>query len=370
MTFPMGERASDALRWGSAFAVVALVYGTCAWLLLRQNRSELDSSGLTVMLDLPKLPDLPIAPNDRASVPVREAGQNNAGAPGELASTNSLQVENDRLANLAGDANGGGKMKDERPAGTDKVDVATAEQPVRPEMPLKAEMPAETGGAAKPLSAARPTTAPDGNPADFLARMPIDTSITVYQWRSPNSSKGTKQSRGLVEFNIANELKQLLQKRPLNRPVSIAALPANHEHGNAAGHQSGPASAADATPERNAIGILIDHRANPQSGLSQGDAPRQPVNTLGRSAPGPLGIAIARTGEYAHLSEVTRAESHSVQGPNRGSLLPATAFASIGGPRINGNGITHPGFMTGTLGRPTNTFAGGLNGTDFHARHP
>ena len=370
VSFPIGsipEKATDALRWGTAFAVVASVYGVGAWLLLRQNPSGSDPGGW-VVLDLPRMPEFPLAPGERGAFPA--SGVSERGAPSEALDAGARAAQNERTANL-GEAGRGTEIDNERPAGPDGIKPAGRDQPSSdPATPEKGEPPAATGGSTHPVLAARPSTARDGGVADLLAKMPIDTRITVYQARPFSTLKGVgppKQLLGVRQLNVQNELKQL-QERLFKRPVSIAAVAPNHV--SSAGHAPIPSPSGAGAAERNAIGILVEHHATSEPAVLPGQSRQATAaSASGPLASGPLGIPVA-VARPSSAREAATGDAHAMQGANHGSSGPvtATAAASAG---INGTGMTRAaGSMTAFVGGPTRTSAGIINGTSFRARVP
>jgi hypothetical protein len=319
--------------------------------------------------------------------------------------------------------NEGGAAADPRLAAIETAGKTAADQSGRApqsETASKTEGPGDSGGGANPSAAphnaVRPdnTVAPAGGAPQSIARDPIDTRITVNQGRPPlRNTKGLRPFREVALPNAPQDLKSLkalkdLKEHPFKNAIPGAgtAIPGagsapNNDHHNAqaASHSQGSPAGADGAPLRNAIGAVIEnHHAQPRGApgvagnahfalgtpsggmqASGGLAGGMQVSAGPASGTLPAGASAgAPVGALAIGGAVNRSETSLSAGAGHSSPMqigdhdPAThsgIAASIGGPAINGTGMSHPPSGTGMIGGPAKV-AGVLNGTAFHPRHP
>jgi hypothetical protein len=246
------------------------------------------------------------------------------------------------------------------------------------------EAAADSGGAGRAVAPPR-AAAPEGAAAPSIARAPIDTSITVNQGRLPlRSAHGGPTFRAVASLHLGLAPPLAASRDPKSpfagKPNPIAASALALSHGHAQDQAQRLVVAPDGGLPRNAIGVVIDQRANAaHPGASVGlhafpDATTA-MHPTGHAAgehgaattPAgvPLAAANAKPGE---ASASTNAASPLQAGhPDQG--LRGSQIASIGGPNINGSTM-RPASGTGAIGGPAKVTAGALNGSSFRTRYP
>jgi hypothetical protein len=416
LTFLKSERAIDYLRWIVAFVAVVSTYGVAAWLVLRPTGWQLDVNAPVVEINLRDLPQPPAAPpSDRASEPATSTKP--PGDNGELAGAADPTA---RIGDgSAGRGDGGDAAKDADAvdtkdgstdaAKTAALDPATAQpgasSDATPEAPPKTEAPAADSGAGGRATAALPRLAAPDTGAG-TAGAPIDTSITVNQGRSLlRTAKAGPQSKGLplpqlpqlkLTLPVATPNRnQLLTRRPssivglalpapgLTLPAPVLPAPAASQ-GRAQDLTQKPAMSADGGLTRNAIGVVIEQRAvvphagpalglHLHAGAPLGTHPLAGATAMHASGEhGPTATVAAVPFAAGHASPTGTSSAGTANQSQAGHpdrALQANHIAAIGGPAINGAGLSRPASSTGALGGPAHAVAGALNGSSFRSKY-
>jgi hypothetical protein len=421
LTFMKSERAIDWLRWVVAFVAVVLAYGIAGWMLLRPTGWQLGVNGSVVEIDLRDLPQpTAVSPSDRASEPASPANppgdsaqsEPPAGAAGtasRAASGSASRADGGEVAKdaRAEDAPKDGSADAAKTAALDKAEAPLIGQPgpladATPEAPpLPPPYPpphaaegregADSGGGGRPPPALPRVAAPDTgiSNAASIARVPIDTGITVNQGRGVlRSAKGGSQFRGVSPLQSKLTLplatpnrSEIFSKKP--NPIGALTLPAPGSTAPAANRAQAqnlaqrPASGADGSLARNAIGVVIEQRTvASRAGTPLG------VHLL----PGAMSAAVHASGEHSPATTAAGAPlaagntrpsdpglstgtANRVQAGHPDQALHASHVASIGGPAISGNGMSHPASATAALAGPAKVPTGGLNGSGFRPKY-
>jgi hypothetical protein len=411
LTFLKSERAIDYLRWSAAFVAVVLTYGVAAW-MLRPTNWQLDVNAPVVEINLPDMPELAaIPPTDRG--PGSPGGTKPPGtdAPGALPRPAADQRDvapepvpggaainwNEGGAAAAKDAKDGAADAEEKAAATDKPDdkLASTPPPGSPaekasETPPRTEA-TDSGGGGRPLAAPPRVVTPDNSTAASVAHAPIDTSITVNQGRNLlRSARGGPQFRGVPALQLKlppplgtpKDRNEPFSKKP--NPIAGSTLPAPGptapaaNHGHAQDLAQKPAIGADGGLARNAIGVVIEQRAVvPHAGAPLGVHPLPGAMSTAMHASGEHGAATTAAGAPLAASNAKPSDAGLSTGaanqwqaghPDR--ALQASHVAPIGGPAINGTGMSRPASSTGAVGGPARVAAGVLNGSNFRTKYP
>jgi hypothetical protein len=411
------EHAIDVLRWGGGFTTVVLVYGVAGWFLLRSpNPPESDVSA-PLLLDLSDRQAPPATtPADRTPAPdaqtprsdpeAQDVAKSLAGAGGAAAATAGAQeIGSEAFGAGAERTNESGAAADPRLAAIDTAGKTAADQSggaPQSETASKTEGPADSGGGANPSTAphnaVRPdnTVAPANGAPQSIARDPIDTRITVNQGRPPlRNTKGLRPFKEVALPNAPQDLKSLkalkdLKEHPFKNAIPGAgnAIPGagsapNNDHHNAqaASHSQGSPAGAEGAPLRNAIGAVIEnHHAEPGGAPSVAGnthlalgTPSGGVQAAGTQPAGEMASGAVATGGTANQSAASLSagagHSNPMQMGNHEAAAHSSIVVSMGGPAINGTGMSRLGSGTSALGGPAK-IAGVLNGTAFRPRHP
>jgi hypothetical protein len=422
LTFLNSERAIDGLRWFTAFVAVVLAYGIAGWMLLRPTGWQLGVNAPVLEIDLRDLPQPSDASlSDHApepSAPVNPPGDNARNelggsadtAPRAAAGSASRTDASDTGRDAdAADAKDGSADAAAKTAALDKAENPAIMQPSLPAdvapqtLPLPPAYPPPHAGegrqGADSGGGGVPTAAP---PRSAATDTPIDTSIAVNQGRSLlRSAKAGPQAKGLPLLQLPplklalptpnrNEpFTNFLTKRPssivgLTLPAPVVTAPAANQ-GRAQDLAQKPAIGADGEVMRNAVGAVIEQRAAVRRAQAAPGGHRLAGAPLGihrlagataMHAPGEHGPTTTAVGMPLAAGHVIPTGASSAGAANQSQAghhdraLEANHIASIGGPSVNGAGLSRPAFSTGALGGPAHAVAGALNGSNFRPKYP
>jgi hypothetical protein len=373
------EKALDRLRWGGAFVAVVLIYGGAAWLLLRLPNP---SHGVApaIEIDLPEMPQIAAVPPGGGEI--GSAGETKrAAVPGEPPA--GEQSKASRPAGGAGDE----PADTPKDAAAEAADTAekspVAESATHPGTPPKMEAAADSGGGGRPVAPPR-AAVPEGA-APSMARAPIDTSITVNQGRLPlRSAHGGPIFRAVAPLHLGLAPPLAASRDPKSpfagrlNPIAASALTLSHGHAQDQAQRL--VVAPDGGLPRNAIGVVIDQRANASHpGASVGlhafpdatTAMRPTGHAAGEhgAATTPAGVPLAAANAKPSEASASTNAASPLQAGHPDQALHASQIASIGGPNINGSTL-RPASGTGAIGGPAKVTAGVLNGSSFRTRYP
>jgi hypothetical protein len=389
LTFLKSERTIDYLRWTAAFVAVVLTYGVTAWMVLRPAGWRLDADGPVVEINLRDMPQTPaIPPSDRASEPATDPTGDNAQRALSDSADTAPRVAGASASRADAGRDADTDAKDGSPdapktAALDEAENPSMTQPwssadTAAEAPAKTEAPAaDSGGGGRPTTIPPGVVTPDTSAAASIARAPIDTSITVNQGRSLlRSAKGHSQFSALPlpQLKLTPPLATLKDRNEpfAKKPPPVAGLTlqaiapaANRGHADFA---QKPAMGDDGGIARNPIGVVIAHHTvMPQAGAPLGIRP----------LPGAMPIAMQATGEHSSATTPTGVPlaannakpSDATAATNQWRPGHAGPIASIGGPAINGTGMSRPATTTGAAGALAKAPTGGLNGSSFRTKY-
>jgi hypothetical protein len=391
LAFLKSERAIDYLRWGAAFVAVVLVYGAAGWRLLRPTGWERGVNLPAVEIDLPETQLAATPPTDRknSSEEMKRDGTDAPGAPDVAAAprTDAASGSNDGRPPEAADVAGQVAAKDK----TDEPAVPGARTPDGPgSETLPRTDAADSGGAGRPTVAPPPRVVTPDNSTNStsasIMRAPIDASI------APGP-------RSLLRIAKGRLLLAPLPALPFKPAPPLLATPAGHNdlfsrksnpvagltlaipvpatsavnHGNAQDLASKPAINANGNLARNAIGIVIGHRAvAPQGGAPLGIHPLPGAAALLASGPAtsavgaPLAAMTPRPGDAG--ASPGAANRGLASHPYQASV--ANHVASAGGPAVGGAPMIRPASSMAAVGGSAKTMVGGISGTNVRMRHP
>jgi hypothetical protein len=129
-----------------------------------------------------------------------------------------------------------------------------------------------------------------------------------------------------------------------------------------------PAMGDDGGIARNAIGVVIAHHTvMPQAGAPLGIRPLPGAMPIAMQATGEHGSATTPTG--VPLAANNAKPSDATAATNQWRPGHAGPIASIGGPAINGTGMSRPATTTGAAGALAKAPTGGLNGSSFRTKY-
>jgi hypothetical protein len=392
LTFLKSERTIDCLRWIAAFVAVVLTYGGAAWMVLRPAGWQLDANAPLVEINLRDMPQPPaIPPSDRPSQPAiaadptadnaQRALSDSADPAPRVAGASASRADAGRDADT--DAKDG-PPDAPKTAALDQAENPSITQPrssadSAAEAPPKTEAPAaDSGGGGRPTTIPPRVVTPDTSATASIGRAPIDTSITVNQGRSLlRSAKGRSQLSvlALPQLNLTPPLAILKDRNEpfAKKPPPFAGLTlqaiapaANHGHADLAAK---PAMGDDGGLARNAIGVVIAHHTvMPQAGAPLGVHPLPGAMSIAMHPAGEHGSATTATG--VPLAANNARPSDATAATNQWRPGHAGAIASMGGPAVNGTGMSRPASTTGAAGALAKAPTGGLNGSSFRTKYP
>jgi hypothetical protein len=196
----------------------------------------------------------------------------------------------------------------------------------------------------------------------------IDTRVTVHQGRPAN-----KDPYG-IRAAIKDVTQRLLKRSKSGNGAGTGQISNSHVH-----NQPMSPGGINGGLQRNAIGAIIERRPIVQQSGTPDPSHHHGWETQPTGTPGSGGQDGGVRGSFA-VSTGSATKTPDGSASTNGSHEPQFEYhdpaphgivvAPIGGSKITGTGMTRPEFATGTLGGPAKTFAGVLNGTSFHARHP
>lgn len=391
LTFLKSERTIDYLRWIAAFVAVVLTYGAAAWMMLRPAGWQLDANAPSIQINLRDMPQSPAGPpSDRASEPAIAADPTEDNAQRALSDAvdTAPRVAGASASRADAGRDGDTDAKDGSPdapktAALDEAENPSMTQPrssadTAAEAPAKTEAPAaDSSGGGRPTSIPPGVVTPDTSAPASIARAPIDTRITVNQGRSLlRTAKGRSQFSALPlpQLKLTPPLAALkdrnepfAKKSPPVAGSTLQAIAPAANHGHADFAQK-PAMGDDGGLARNAIGVVIArHTVMPQAGAPLGIHPLPGAMSIAMHAAGEHGLATTATG--VPLAANSAKPTDATAATNQWRSDHAGSIASMGGPAVNGTGMSRPASTTGAAGALAKAPTGGLNGSSFRTKY-